>query len=384
MSDRGQWTSASNAEADSLCPGRHLLQRGLPEEKSADAEFGTALHDALKRGSDEGLTLEQKDLYESCEKIVEKVVKAFFGSDAKLQVSNEQRLWLHLSQISGRQSGQMGLSHSGQLDRLYVCLEQKKALVVEWKSLAGTVASSPRNLQLRDQAVLASDNLFGDEVIAVGTVVIQPLVTHSPEICEYTKVDLGRAWGELAHRIVASNDPASPRIAGETQCKFCRAKKICPEYGQWAGGQLPVPRSLVDVPMDRWDGQQFATFLAGRAIAQKWLDDAYNLAKTRLKANAEEIPGWGLKDGAIREYVNDPAALLNRLWQNHGKDKLGCWESTVDAFMKCISVKKKEFKQVVHTISGLKGQALDKAVDELLAGLVDEKQNEPSIERKDS
>lgn len=378
--ERGQWTSASNAEADELCPGRHLMQRGLPEEKSADAEFGTALHDALKRGSDEGLSLEQKDLYESCEKIVEKVGKAFFGEEweeVKLNPSKEIRLWTDFPGKGG------DLLHSGQLDRLYH--SPTKGLIVEVKSLAGTVAASPRNMQLRDHGVLAWLDLWDPTTApTLGTVVVQPLVTHTPEVCEYVWEDLNRAWIDMRKRVTASNDPTSPRIAGEIQCKFCRAKKICPEYGQWAGGQLPVPRSLVDVPMDRWDGQQFATFLAGRAIAQKWLDDAYDLAKTRLKANAEEIPGWGLKDGAIREYVNDPAALLNRLWQNHGKDKLGCWEETVDKFMKCISVKKKEFKQVVHTISGLKGQALDKAVDELLAGLVDEKQNEPSIERKDS
>lgn len=392
---RGGWTSASNAEADSLCPGRHLLQRGLPEEKSADAEFGTALHAALKLGSDEGLSLDQKDLYESCEKIVEKVGEAFFGvawEMVRAHPIKEERLWSHID-LGGTDRNVNSISHSGQVDRAYIDTDGAKALILEFKSLAGTVAGSPRNQQLRDQAALVYRNFFPpDEAdgLCIGTAVIQPLVTHTPEICLYNRADLEQSVNEMHRRVVNSNTPGVPRVAGDAQCKFCKAKKLCPEYGQWASAQLPVPRSLVDLPMSSWNPEQWGLFLNMRLVAEKWLSQGESMAKTLLKANSDAIPGWGLKDGAIRETVNDATALLNRLHDRWGKSHFApsfgaaSWEHTVDLFMKCLSVKKKEFKEVVHQISGLKGQALDKAVDELLAGLVDVKQNQPSIERKDS
>ena len=45
-------TSASNAHADALCPGRHLAQRGLAEPaERADAAHGRSIHEALRTGN---------------------------------------------------------------------------------------------------------------------------------------------------------------------------------------------------------------------------------------------------------------------------------------------------------------------------------------------
>ena len=40
-------TSASNAAADRLCPGRHNAQKGLEETESAEASQGTLIHDVF-------------------------------------------------------------------------------------------------------------------------------------------------------------------------------------------------------------------------------------------------------------------------------------------------------------------------------------------------
>ena len=42
-------TSASNAAADRLCPGRHLAQLGLEETESAEASQGTLIHSVFAR-----------------------------------------------------------------------------------------------------------------------------------------------------------------------------------------------------------------------------------------------------------------------------------------------------------------------------------------------
>ena len=61
--ERGKFTSASNAEPDSLCQGRHQAQLGIAEEKTGDdaeyAAHGNVIHAALAKGDPTGLSLEQ-------------------------------------------------------------------------------------------------------------------------------------------------------------------------------------------------------------------------------------------------------------------------------------------------------------------------------------
>ena len=59
---RGQ-TSASNAQADSLCQGRHRAQAGLPDTKSDDSKFGTEIHDALAKDDPSKLKSDQLSIY---------------------------------------------------------------------------------------------------------------------------------------------------------------------------------------------------------------------------------------------------------------------------------------------------------------------------------
>jgi hypothetical protein len=124
------------------------------------------------------------------------------------------------------------LQHSGQLDAVY--RKGTKALIIEYKSLAGELPESSRNMQLRDQAVLYDFNCPMLSEVAVA--VVQPLVTHSPEICVYTREHLARARDELYARVRASNDPNAPRKAGEAQCKWCRALTTCHEALKWLDG----------------------------------------------------------------------------------------------------------------------------------------------------
>ena len=175
---RGTNTSASNAAADSLCPGRHLAQAQFPEEeKDRDSAYGTRVHDALAAQNPTMLTAEQESIYESCNAIVEKVLPIFFGEEIKnmLAVPNrEKRYWIKWAD---------GLQHSAQVDAVY--RKGTKALIVEFKTLNGDQQESSRNAQLRDQAVLFDFNC--PLLTEIGVVVVQPLVTHSPELCVYKR-----------------------------------------------------------------------------------------------------------------------------------------------------------------------------------------------------
>jgi len=383
--ERGQWTSASNSAADLECPGRHLASRNLPEEQSADSSHGTAIHLALATHDPSKLSLEQAETYEACEKIALAMGQKFFGNVQAQEIS-EKRMW---ADFSANINGQIvPLKHSGKVDRVY--FTSNKALILEFKTLTGDVPESPRNQQLRDLAVLvwggssvpAENGLFERKIKQVGTVVIQPLVTHSPELCVYEEGDLARAELELYERVARSNDPNSKRVAGEVQCKFCKARKACPEYQAFATKPLPMlAKSIVDVPVSSWDGAQCALFLAGRTIAEAWLEDAYNSIKARI-IEGLDVPGYQLRDGNEVRKVENPQLLFDRFALLPASDPALTFESKLAMFMQTVDVPLGRLKEAVNTLTGIKGQKLDATVDKILDGAVKVTKNKPSIVKK--
>jgi hypothetical protein len=361
-------TSASNAEADYLCPGRHAAQKGLPREATDWSEHGRKIHKALADSGNrtlvESLTLEERETFDRCREIEKRFVQQLFpdlGHQNPMRVFREQRLW---TKIDGQ------WEHSGQPDVVFRAGPQ--ALIGEYKTLPGDVPGAARNMQLRDQAVLVRGALLVDEVAVF---VNQPLVTMSPELVVYSADDLKRAEQELFARVRASNDPNSKRVAGEIQCKFCRAKKLCPTYQQWAGSNLPTMLSILDVPMGNWTPDQRAIFCERLSVAQTWLDDAKQMMKDGLEKDPEYVPGWFLKPGAVLEHIKDPQECFNRFAALGG---------TIPQFMATVKVGKTKLREAVNEVTGAKGKALDAAIDALTDGIVEKSQNAPSLKRKEA
>jgi hypothetical protein len=371
---RQGWTSASNSEADTACPGRHIAQRGLPETESADASFGSLIHQALADSGDRSvmtkLTLEQREIFDACRDIEKKLALQYFGDDPQtvggkgqgIRVYRHRRFWLKLTNKEGKGIFQ----HSGEVD---VCYQAgSRLLVLDYKCLAGDKTDSPKNGQLRDLAVLAAGEIPETQEVAVA--IVQPLVSHSPELCLYGPDDLKRAAIELYGRIVKSNDPKSPRVAGVIQCAYCLAKPNCREYQAWASQMVPAPRSILDVPVAQWTGEQCAIFLDHASVAQRWLDDCKDAVKARVEADPAAVPGWTLKPGAIKETITDPQACFDRF------SALG---GNISQFMGTVSVRKGKLKEAIHAVTAAKGQQLDKAVKALTEGITEQKQNAPSL-----
>lgn len=374
-------TSASSALADSLCPGRHLMQQGMPDVKSEWAETGSRIHAALAQndrqeinmGARQSLSLQERETFDACREIEKKKVMEFFGpveerspkganGDLRMRVIREQRFWGKVS-ING-----IMLEHSAQADVVYRC--GIRALVIEYKTLLGDVPESSRNLQLRDQAVLVRGNLSPLEEI--GTVVIQPFVTHNPEICLYNKEYLDRSEREMWARVAQSNDPNSPRVAGDIQCKFCLARSKCLEYQRWAGSMVPNMLSLLDVPVSDWTPEQRAMFLERSATAQKWLDECKAAMEDGLANDPDFVPGWTLEPGNYRETIADVKVLFERFVALGG---------TQEQFIKAVGVTKKNLREAVNGLTGARGKALDSAIASLVDGIVEVKQNKPSLKK---
>ncbi len=373
-------TSASNAHADSLCPGRHLAQKGLTSEDSEDAAFGRVIHAALASRDPSKLTADQLDIYESTVAIETRLLDQLFGPNiAKAKVFVEQRFWVKVRDRIPNPHGGGGPSpevsdidvyyeHSGQPDRIYRL--GPRGLIVEYKSLPGDVPVAATNPQLRDQTVLAARNLVLNEVMSVP---IQPLVTHDPVPCLYDEVSIKQAEEEMFARVRRSNDPKSPRIAGDIQCKFCLARPTCKEYAVWAAALVPARIALPDLPVAQWSVEQRVAFCSGYKSVRKWIDDNEDAMKELLKDNPDAIPGFWLEPGDNRETVTDPQALFARFVEMGG---------TVENFMGCVKIVKGNLETRVRNITKTKGQGLKARMKQLLDGLVESKRSEPSLARR--
>ena len=364
IDERQGATSASNAQADSLCAGRHLAQRGLPEVRGPWSETGSRIHAALHVGKPDGLSLEEVETFDACRSVEAKLVEQYFGAAAAsgaMKVWREERAWTRFQDESGQ------WQHSGKPDVVYRLLN--KCLVLEYKTLSGDVAESPRNMQLRDQAVLVRGTLLLDEV---GVAVIQPLVTHSPTICFYDREELDRAAAELFARTKASNDPKSARSPGPAQCNYCLAKTHCLEYQRWAGGSVPMMQNLLDVPVASWTGEQCAQFLERDPVAQKWLDESKAAVKARVAQFPGSVPGWALKPGSTVETITDPQTCFDRFAKLGGK---------LEVFMSCIKVGKTKLKEALNAVTGAKGKSLESALGTVCQGITESKQNQPSLKK---
>lgn len=373
-------TSASNAQADSLCHGRHLAQVGIEQKPSADSQFGDAIHAVLKKlptiptlealhaiPEFSNLDSTQQEIAESCLKIELEKLNEWFGPNLpKVVAWREKRFWWR-DQTPGAE-----LEHSGQVDVAYRF--GNRAMVVDYKSLAGDKPESAENLQLRDLVCLVAGHLLVGEV---GCVIVQPLATHSPIPCVYEAEDIKTATAEMIARVTSSNNPESPRTAGEVQCQFCLAKTKCPEYTKWAGSKVPVPAGLTSMSIQDWTPEQRVIFCENRPIAQEWLDDAWGYMEKGMLKDPNFVPGWFLKPNSPQKPINDLQTLFSRV------AALKPEADILPDFMACLKGTKEDIKELIGKLTGLKGKGLTEKAEEMFSGITTEIPKKASLKKKE-
>lgn len=339
------------------------MQKGMPDSKSDEATAGDKIHAALALQKTDGLDIEEVEMFDRCKRIEDVLVLAYFGPEIaalKAFPDREKRQWIQFLQDGG-------LQHSGQADVVY--RYKSKALVIDYKTGRNEVASSPRNMQMRDLAVVNWVNR--PLLLEIGVAVIQPWVTEKPDVCAYKLDDIKKSIEHLRARVKASNDPSAPRSAGEDQCKYCRAKTKCPEYQKWASALVPMPdRSLVDVPVIGWSPVQRQSFLDNLGRAEKWLAECKEAMKNGLKSDPEFVPGWTLKDGQSRYSIINAQAVFASFSEVGG---------TLEQFMECITVGKTKLKEKVAAVTSKKGKSLEVALTGIIGKNIEAKVAEPIL-----
>ncbi len=353
------------------------MQRDCPDTAGEYAEHGRIIHEALADSANtralNAMDFGQREIFDACREIEKQKQDEFFGNyfvpgkpQTGMRVFREERYWVKVP-VPGANG--LAFEHSGKPDVIFKA--GVRALIAEYKTLPGDVPGSPRNLQLRDQAVLVRGSLR--PIDEVGVVVIQPMVSRQPEICLYTKEDLDRAEIEMFNRVIASNTPGGMRIAGEAQCAYCKAKRQCPEYTKWAGQMTPPAMlSIMEVPIAAWTPEQRSTAANALAPAKKFLKDLEDFFKEGLTKDPAFVPGFELKPGNTREEIKDPQTAFERFLALGGKQ---------EQFMEAVTLGKMKLKEAVADATGTKGKGLEGVMAGLLNGITETSQNAPSLKK---
>jgi hypothetical protein len=295
MSDeRGGVPSSSGVDALLLCPAKWRMEKncGVQTADSAIANRGTAIHLAIESGDIANLNyedgLEARKLATREQASVDQWL-ADIGESFIEETRREERFWLASKDGNGRLfSGKPDVVHraGGNL------------CVVDYKTGFTEYDPAETNIQLACNAMLAAKH-FGATNVRV--VLLQARFATSE--ADYDEDALSR----MEHRVrgliqrIAEND--GEPIAGEKQCRYCKAFGVCPAVRDFTLDAMSS-RTLAVVP----SGTELRAF----AVIEKLIAERRRLARLALSQGVE-IVGWTLGNGRRTVKVTDPSEAFARV-----------------------------------------------------------------------
>jgi hypothetical protein len=290
---------ASNAHRWLTCPGSVSAEEGIPNTSSPFAEEGTTAHElgelALRTGSAALDAFANQEMAEFVRVYVDHVNRIAQGADSfdiETRVSYEE--W-----VPGGFGTADAIIVRG--DTLHIC---------DLKYGMGVRVDADENPQAMLYALgawLMTELVF--DIARVQIHIIQPRLDHISQ-WEISVPDLLR-WAEwVKQRAEATLDADAPRVPGEKQCRFCRAKASCAALQKMTQDVImadfddldnaPKANTLTDAQMRR--------ALEAKPLIEAWLGAIEGLVKDRL-SNGEGFPGYKLVEGkSNRQWADDNVA----------------------------------------------------------------------------
>src|SRR5215469_7470041 len=222
--ERQGLSSASTMYRDAGCSGNRILTASLKEQgfirdgqggwkPDKDCQEGLDIHASLVPGSEVALSKSAQETRDECDRIACSVVDEFFGRVVPIIIA-ERRFWYTIGETR---------FFSGQPDRVYI--NSERILDINFKSGRGDEEDAHLNLQLRTEVVLLKHAY--PNVKEIGAAIVQPWVTHKPEIVVYDEDAMQDALVEILE-IVDRTHWVKRRTAGPW-CRYCPARAFCPE-----------------------------------------------------------------------------------------------------------------------------------------------------------
>jgi hypothetical protein len=305
---RGDLPSASAIEQISLCPGSHESQKGqLRLDDDEAAKLGELIHDRVA-AKFEGCDVGFDDLPSTASRCYEMATGEFYSFFGLNHDATDGMGFIKIVERRLQVIGRGGdIIATGRPDVVWI--HNGRALVLDFKTGWVGAMEAPSNLQLRCLA-LAVASWWDVQVIRVG--IISPNTEEPMTTAEYTMDDLTDSIFER-HDIL-DRMKTGVRIPGAKQCRWCRAKHVCPEA-------LGVVKQVADAIPQGTDPK--ATLVQHTPEAMATLLDQVNVAKWVCASVIEfgklmigggaTIPGYYLKPGKKRKVIESPLDAFRKL-----------------------------------------------------------------------
>ncbi len=289
--------SASETWANRYCTGRRIFIRSLRQKKllrrslSPEASIGQRIHASLE-GEPENLERKAQEIRDDCARLAQRAARQYFGKGVKTEVFREERLWYLIGETP---------FFTGRPDE--VTKGPKRLLDVNFKTGRGEEEDASLNLQLRTEVPLLKFKY--PEIEEIGTAIVQPLVTHTPEIATYDEPAMHEALIEILE-IVDATEWDATRTPGPW-CKYCDARAFCPEARELA---LVSPTTIRVEALP--SGGEASEMLKRVYVAEKILKAMKEAFKQNLISNPNSIPGWQISEGRkTRKWIDLEQAIAH-------------------------------------------------------------------------
>ena len=347
--------SASDAEANELCPGRHTMSLGMEDQSSPQAVTGNRIHQWLHEGQDSKVELVDYDLViaKKCEQQREALMDVMWDNWRTVApaIIKEERLWYRNDKFSGVPD--------------YIAMRDGLCLVVDYKTGPIKVANASDNRQLMWLAVLVNRKYRVKEVTVS---IIQP-TCGPPTVQTYDKTALVKARNRVNAVLRRMADGNAFLRAGEKQCKYCKAKELCPALQSKALAIQRVTDITALTPVQLSEALHVIPALKGMC------DAIEERARTMLENDSQAIPTYELTAGRTTRRVTEPQVALERLL---GDDLLS------DAgFLQSVSVSLSKLTKQVQQYAELGPSEAKKAVNTSLHGLIEAKEGKAKLCRRE-
>lgn len=338
--ERGNCPSSSGAEALMLCNGKWRMEQtcGIPEDRSKDADRGEGVHAAIESGDGRGLksdALRDAKKLAAEEKTAVEDWLAEIGEESIKATYREERLWLE--NMNGDQI------FSGKPDAVHVA--GKHLLVVDYKSGWNPYPVAEKNVQLACNAVLASRR-FG--ITKVRVALIQ--ARFGTSVADHDAKSLRKTKKAIITMSSAIASGHAQLVAGDKQCRFCRAYAVCPAVKSRAIAVM-TNRSLSIVPT----GDELRAY----AAIDKLMDERRRLATLAMQSGIP-IEGWELGKGRKSYKITDPTEAFARCQPVLAPER----------FAECCTVSLPKLSEAWAETTKLPLHSARKNIEELLSGVL--------------
>jgi hypothetical protein len=291
--------SASGAHRWIACPGSVKAEEGIPEQTSPFAEEGTLAH-SVAEALLTGKTAPDVDFLEPIQTYVDYVRLVSHGNELFVETRVDFSPWAP--------------EGFGTADAITIDPTMGIIHIIDLKFGKGLRVDAEHN----PQGMLYALGVLNDFEWALDGISKVMLHIHQPRLDHVSVWEIGidglRTWGEyVKERAALALSDDAPRIPGEKQCQWCKAKATCPALAKLVQDTIIEDFDGLENPVSMTE-EQIRIALENKRLILSWFDAIEDYVTKRLN-DGTGFAGFKLVEGrSLRQWRDIDEAGDKLVW----------------------------------------------------------------------